>query len=103
MTNAQSFVLRLETNEKKWPHIVATALQQHDNSEKIYLLARVRPMVPVPQNKSRIISEPSPLSPADSPISLYRTSACSTCNHAGKTVGNAQALDTKILASRGNN
>jgi hypothetical protein len=29
---------------------------------------------------------------------LYRTSACSTCNHAGKTVGNAQALDTKILA-----
>jgi hypothetical protein len=76
MTNAQSFVLRLETNEKKWPHIVATALQQHDNSEKIYLLARVRPMVPVPQNKSRIISEPSPLSPADSPISLYRTSAC---------------------------
>jgi hypothetical protein len=38
--------------------------------KKDHLLARVNPMVPVPQNKSRTISESSPLSPAESSISL---------------------------------
>lgn len=41
----------------------------------IHLLESVRPMVPVPQNRSRTISEPSPLRPAQSSISLYNTSA----------------------------
>lgn len=41
----------------------------------VHLLARVRPMVPVPQNRSRTISDPSPLRPAQSSMSLYKTSA----------------------------
>jgi hypothetical protein len=45
-------------------------LTEYVHLKKNYLRARVKPMVPVPQNRSRTISEPSPLSPAESSISL---------------------------------